>query len=250
MVTIKKDFIPASNDNRPGYALTPAYITVHNTTNTAKGADAKMHANYVKNRSTSVSWHFTVDDSVIYQHLPIDENGWHAGDGTNGTGNRKSIGIEICENADGDFEKATANAQWLIRKLMKENNIPLKHVVPHKKWSGKDCPGKLLEHWSSFINGISFSDTPPKESSPSYPLPSGMIKLTSPYRKGTKILQLQKALAALHFYPDKGAENNGIDGVYGPKTANAVKRFQLMNGLTADGIYGPKTKAKLKSKLK
>ncbi|WP_250540012.1 hypothetical protein, partial [Bacillus subtilis] len=24
------------------------------------------------------SWHFTVDDSVIYQHLPIDENGWHA----------------------------------------------------------------------------------------------------------------------------------------------------------------------------
>ncbi len=157
-----------------------------------------MHANYVTNRSTSVSWHFTVDDSVIYQHLPIDENGWHAGDGTNGTGNRNSIGIEICENADADFEKATANAQWLIRKLMKENNIPLKHVVPHKKWSGKDCPGKLLEHWSSFINRISFSDTPPKE----FILPA------------------------------------------------AVKRFQLMNGLTADGIYGPKTKAKLKSKLK
>ena len=250
MVTIKKDFIPVSNDNRPGYAMTPAYITVHNTANTAKGADAKMHANFVKNPSTSESWHFTVDDSVIYQHLPIDENGWHAGDGTNGTGNRKSIGIEICENADGDFEKATSNAQWLIRKLMKENNIPLNRVVPHKKWSGKECPRKLLDHWNSFINGISSSDTPPKETSPSYPLPSGVIKLTSPYRKGTNILQLQKALAVLHFYPDKGAKNNGIDGVYGPKTANAVKRFQLMNGLTADGIYGPKTKAKLKSKLK
>ncbi|MBG9767509.1 N-acetylmuramoyl-L-alanine amidase [Bacillus vallismortis] len=52
------------------------------------------------------------------------------------------------------------------------------------------------------------------------------------------------------FYPDKGAKNNGIDGVYGPKTANAVKRFQLMNGLTAAGIYGPQTKAKLKSKVK
>ncbi|MFQ1026972.1 peptidoglycan-binding protein, partial [Bacillus subtilis] len=41
-----------------------------------------------------------------------------------------------------------------------------------------------------------------------------------------------------------------IDSYYGPKTANAIKRFQLMNGLTSDGIYGPSTKAKLKSLLK
>ncbi|PAE39695.1 N-acetylmuramoyl-L-alanine amidase, partial [Bacillus licheniformis] len=39
-------------------------------------------------------------------------------------------------------------------------------------------------------------------------------------------------------------------GYYGPKTANAVKRFQLMHRLSADGIYGPKTKAKLESLLK
>ncbi|KFF57153.1 N-acetylmuramoyl-L-alanine amidase [Bacillus subtilis] len=55
-------------------------------------------------------------------------------------------------------------------------------------------------------------------------------------RKGDDVRQIQKALAALCFYPDKGAKNNGIDGVYGPKTANAVKRFRLVNGLTADGI--------------
>ncbi|MEC2327513.1 peptidoglycan-binding domain-containing protein, partial [Bacillus paralicheniformis] len=42
----------------------------------------------------------------------------------------------------------------------------------------------------------------------------------------------------------------GIDGYYGPKTANAVKRFQLMHGLSADGIYGSDTKAKLKTLLK
>lgn len=67
--------------------------------------------------------------------------------------------------------------------------------------------------------------------------------------KGAAVKQIQKALAALYFYPDKWAKNNGIDSVYGPKTANAVKRFQSVNGLTADGIYGPKTKSKLKSKL-
>lgn len=68
--------------------------------------------------------------------------------------------------------------------------------------------------------------------------------------KGTAVRHIQEALAALYFYPDKGAKNNGIDGFYGPKTADAVKRFQLMNGLGADGIYGPKTKAKLELLLK
>ncbi|WP_144523778.1 peptidoglycan-binding domain-containing protein, partial [Bacillus pumilus] len=49
---------------------------------------------------------------------------------------------------------------------------------------------------------------------------------------------------------DKGAKNNGVDGYYGPKTADAVKRFQLMHGLAADGIYGPKTKSALEKAMK
>lgn len=49
-------------------------------------------------------------------------------------------------------------------------------------------------------------------------------------RKGDDVRQIQKALAALYFYPYKGAKNNGIDGVYGPKTADAIRRFQLMHG--------------------
>ncbi|MEC1034677.1 peptidoglycan-binding protein, partial [Bacillus paralicheniformis] len=84
----------------------------------------------------------------------------------------------------------------------------------------------------------------------SYKLPSGIYKVKSPLMQGTAVRQIQEALSALYFYPDKGAKNNGIDGYYGPKTANAVKRFQLMNGLSADGIYGPKTKAKLEALLK
>ncbi|MEC0478626.1 peptidoglycan-binding domain-containing protein, partial [Bacillus licheniformis] len=36
----------------------------------------------------------------------------------------------------------------------------------------------------------------------------------------------------------------------GPKTADAVKRFQSMYGLSQDGIYGPNTKAKLAAALK
>ncbi|MGY8615268.1 N-acetylmuramoyl-L-alanine amidase [Bacillus velezensis] len=307
MVKITKDFIPVGHNNRPGYAMNPAYITVHNTANTARGANAAMHARYEKNPETPTSWHFTVDEKEIYQHLPLNENGWHAGDGNRGTGNRKSIGIEICENSDGDFEKAVANAQWLIKKLMKEQGISLANVVPHQHWSGKYCPRKLLDRWDSFKAGISGAPSSPAKTEvkaggatytvkkgdalsiiaqktgvsmatlqrlngikdpnfikvgqvlkltgsassssgkkkSSYTLPSGIFKVTSPLTKGTAVKQIQTALAALYYYPDKGAKNNGIDGYYGPKTANAVKRFQSMHGLKADGIYGPKTKAKL-----
>lgn len=160
MVKITKDFIPVGHNNRPGYAMNPAYITVHNTANTEKGANAAMHARYVKNPETATSWHFTVDEKEVYQHLPLNESGWHAGDG-NGTGNRKSIGIEICENSDGDFDKAVANAQWLIKKLMKEQGISLSNVVPHKHWSGKQCPHKLLDRWDSFKTGISGAPSSP-----------------------------------------------------------------------------------------
>ncbi|NPC94030.1 peptidoglycan-binding protein [Bacillus sp. WMMC1349] len=48
----------------------------------------------------------------------------------------------------------------------------------------------------------------------------------------------------------KGVKNNWIDGYYGPKTKDAVRRFQLMHRLAADGIYGPKTKTKLEVLLK
>lgn len=80
----------------------------------------------------------------------------------------------------------------------------------------------------------------------SYNLPSGILKVTKPLTKGPQVKAVQQALASIYFYPDKGAINNGIDGYYGPKTANAVSRFQMMHGLTPDGIYGPKTKETLR----
>ncbi|MDE1454737.1 N-acetylmuramoyl-L-alanine amidase [Bacillus paralicheniformis] len=91
---------------------------------------------------------------------------------------------------------------------------------------------------------------PSGSSKKTFTLPSGVLKVTSPLMKGTKVTQVQSALAAVYFYPEKGAKNNGIDGYYGKKTANAVKRFQSMYGLRQDGIYGPKTKAKLAAALK
>jgi N-acetylmuramoyl-L-alanine amidase len=153
---IKQKLIPTFNKKtRPRIAMKPIWITVHETDNVNKGADAEAHARLQYNgNSRTASWHYTVDEREIWQSIPDNEVAWACGDGSNGTGNRKSISIEICVNQDGNYEKAKDNAVWLIQDLMRKHNIPIGQVVPHKKWSGKACPRKLLPHWNVFINKI------------------------------------------------------------------------------------------------
>ncbi|QAS08875.1 N-acetylmuramoyl-L-alanine amidase [Bacillus subtilis] len=303
-------------------AMTAEYITIHNTANDASAAN---EISYMIGNTSSTSFHFAVDDKEVRQGIPTNRNAWHTGDGKNGTGNRKSIGVEICYSKSGGakYKAAEKLAIKFVAQLLKERGWGIDRVRKHQDWNGKYCPHRILsegrwdevkaaieaelkalggkttskpsssapkasggtytvkkgdtlsaiakEHGVSVANlqswnnikdpnkitvgqklkltGSSTSSPKPSNKKTSYALPSGVIKVTSPMTKGTKVRQVQNALAALYFYPDKGAKNNGIDGVYGPKTANAVKRFQLMHGLSADGIYGPKTKAKLAALL-
>lgn len=233
MVNIIQAYIPKHNRNRPGNTMKPLYITVHNTSNTAKGANAGSHAAFVARSSTGVSWHYTVDNQVIYQHLPLNENGWHAGDGR-GNGNMKSIGIEICENADGNFEQAVENAQWLIRKLMGDLGIPLSNVVPHKHWSGKECPRKLLGRWDQFKVGIatdrtgskstrkpvrteSLSHKAPVTKQKSSNLPSGILKITKPLTKGPQVIAVQKPYPPSISTQTKGQKTTGLMAIMDQK---------------------------------
>lgn len=150
-VDFKVDLIPKENrSSRPGLEMVPTTITVHETDNENEGADARSHTVYVDNTREYVSWGFTVDDSIIIQELPIFENAWHAGDGPKGPGNRTSLSIEICVNRDGNYEVARANAVKLIVFLLKHIKT-LKGVVPHQKWTGKNCPRKILKRgWDKF----------------------------------------------------------------------------------------------------
>jgi N-acetylmuramoyl-L-alanine amidase len=139
-------FIPRGAANRPGYLMVPEYFTVHETGNKSIGANALMHAIFLKSREAAakpVSWHYTVDDRRIVQHLPLNESGWHSGDGRNGPGNRTTIGIEICVNRDGNLRQAYLNAAWLIAKLTREGLISPGREKTHNWWSGKDCPHLL-----------------------------------------------------------------------------------------------------------
>jgi N-acetylmuramoyl-L-alanine amidase len=155
-----QDLIPKGRDNRPGRAMKPQHITVHDTGNANKGAGAKNHAAYLKGSHAEmapVSWHYTVDDKHIVQHLPWNETAYHAGDGGYGKGNSTSIGIEICENPDGNRAKAEDNAIALIVDLLKEIGLTPDKVVPHKFWTNKQCPRVILGRqngWAEFMAKI------------------------------------------------------------------------------------------------
>ena len=156
-IAIQTHLIAPGADNRPGGSNPCKYITIHETGNTAKGADAAAHAAYLDSDAGErdmVSWHYTVDDHAIVQHLPDYETAYHAGDGKDGPGNATSIGIEICVNAGGDFEAAKANAAALVRLLMEEHGIDIEHVVQHNHWNGKDCPKTIRATtgaWEAFL---------------------------------------------------------------------------------------------------
>jgi hypothetical protein len=147
-IKIVQNLIPISHTaSRPQYPMSAEYITIHNTADS--GVDVYRMSEYVITQTGYKSWHFTVGSKEIHQHLPITESGWHSGDGQNGTGNRKSIGIEICE-VDGAEELAIK----FVAELLKALNMSIDKVVSHKHWSGKNCPRLILPHWNDFIEDI------------------------------------------------------------------------------------------------
>jgi N-acetylmuramoyl-L-alanine amidase len=135
------------------------YITIHETDNTAKGADAQAHANLQsKGNSRQASWHYTVDDKEAIQSFDHKFQLWHAGDGAH-DGNLHSIAIEICVNSDGDYKKAVQNAIELTKQIMASEHIPIGNVVQHNHWSGKDCPDNLRSgakgiNWNQFVERL------------------------------------------------------------------------------------------------
>ncbi len=169
------DLVPkgqyARREHRP---MRPDFITIHATENRSRGAGAYSHAQMLKrgllkgrhNAIGYVSWHFTVDDHSIYQSLPTSERGEHAD--YDGMGNRRSIGIEMCENRGNDRARTLDRTARLTAWLMKEHGIPPSRVVPHMHWrmirhdDGRDlghkkCPhflldkGRLGARWRAFM---------------------------------------------------------------------------------------------------
>lgn len=153
MVKIKDNF--SNNQNYYPEKNKRKYITIHETANTGVGANADAHANFINN-GAGETWHYTVDSEKAVCHYYHTTSCWHTG---NYNGNTQSIGIEMCINRDGNYRKTLQNTIELVKKIMKEENISVGHVVQHNYWSGKHCPTLLREgnsgmNWQQFIASV------------------------------------------------------------------------------------------------
>ncbi|WP_456275027.1 peptidoglycan-binding domain-containing protein [Bacillus sp. AK031] len=74
-----------------------------------------------------------------------------------------------------------------------------------------------------------------------FPLPSGILQEGD---EGNGVRLVQRALKQINFDPGT------IDGIYGPLTADAIRRFQETYAeLKNDGIYGPNTRKYIQMEL-
>ena len=154
MVNIRQNLVSPSKYNiKCPYTMVPQGITVHNTAN---NAPAENEIAYMIRNNYEVSFHYAVDDKEIVQGIPDTRNAWHCGDGGNGTGNRTTIGVEICYStgAKATFEKAQENAAEFVAYKLKQYGWDISKVYTHQHWNGKHCPHRTLDEygWDYFLN--------------------------------------------------------------------------------------------------
>lgn len=83
-LVVIENFVPEGKENRPGKVsgsgnqFSLRYVCVHDVGYTGT---ARVTSNNCVN-SNNTSWHYSTGNDGIYQQLPHDEIGWHAGDGT------------------------------------------------------------------------------------------------------------------------------------------------------------------------
>ncbi|OXB94689.1 N-acetylmuramoyl-L-alanine amidase [Parageobacillus galactosidasius] len=131
---------------------------------------------------------------------------------------------------------------WNIAKHLNTTVQQILQWNPEIKDPNKLQIGQRIRLKPSASNNASSGTNASTPAKTKYVLPDGILKLGD---KGEKVKQLQKALNAINFKCGKA------DGIYGPKTQDAVRRFQSMYAaLKDDGIYGPQTKQFLYQELK
>lgn len=137
-------FIPTEKYGvKAPYAMTPQYVTIHNTAN---DATALNEIAYMTRNDNQTSYHVAIDDVHAVQAIPFSRNAWHCGDGQ-GNGNRKSIGIEICYSKSGgdQYYAAEENAVEYTAYVLKQYGWGVDKVKWHRDWSGKHCPHRMID---------------------------------------------------------------------------------------------------------
>lgn len=246
------------------YSMRPQYITVHNTAN---DASARNEVSYMRRNSSSTSYHVAIDDKEVVIAAPFNRNCFHAGDGRYGTGNRKTIGIEICYSRSGGarFDAAEDNAARYIASLLKAYGWGINRVKRHYDWSRKYCPYRTMDRgWTRFLNMVRSYMGLPAASIPSGGEGTASVgKVAIDHKWGPATTRAsQKVLGtyidgivskqskrARKFLPNVSTASWKFVNKPG-RGSNMVRALQRLVGASVDGRCGPGTVAALQRFLK
>jgi N-acetylmuramoyl-L-alanine amidase len=154
-MVIHKDMLLTVGHNRPGIKLEPKGVVIHYTANPQKGANAIANRNYFENHpKIYASAHYVVDDTYVIKCIPENEVAWHCGENKtklaiekfDGNQNKYLIGIEMCVNSDGDWEKTYQNTIELVVDILNRYGWTIDDILRHYDLTNKACPKMMTKY--------------------------------------------------------------------------------------------------------
>jgi hypothetical protein len=216
------------------------------------------------NSTVTKAVHYFADEFGIIEALPDTIQGWHAG----GSANKSYLSVEQSEpyhDAEESFAATVKNVRYIVEAMQKKHGFSVSNIIGHYEghargiasnhgdpksdpdyvYNAKSAPWRdASKNGEGYYTRNAFTmdmlraeitadlgGNPPPPPPVIYPT----LRLTSPYTQGPEVKTLQTLLKA------KGVNPGPIDGVFGPQTEAAVKKFQTQDHLTVDGIVGPIT---------
>ncbi|MCM3324906.1 N-acetylmuramoyl-L-alanine amidase [Cytobacillus kochii] len=267
MVNVIKQLVSQEVVNQRSYGKGNKiqYITPHQTGNMGIGANAQMHANLQSNlNARQASWHYQVDDRMAIQSFEDNVMCWAAGDGR-GPGNTASIHIEMCINADGDYEQTINNGAALVKMLMDKYGLDRSRIKQHHDWSGKNCPAQLRAGykgitWEDFLNKV---DGVQEEENFGSPSPGPNQPKPKPVENGNSIVDYLNAQGIDSSFKNRAilAKQYGMNNYQGTAAQNIALLEKIKKGvpkkpqtapkanLNVDGKWGKSTTRALQKAL-
>lgn len=128
---IKQMLLPIGR-NRPGTALTPQGIIIHETA--TPGATPEDEAQYFAAADRKASAHYFAGPASIVQLIPENEQAWHAGK----TANSRYLSIELCHfDGQAQFEETWARAVWLAASICRRHGWAAGPNIYSHKWASE-----------------------------------------------------------------------------------------------------------------
>jgi hypothetical protein len=206
---------------KPGRRLVPAStrteFIVHHSAGPADQSIRAIQDHHIETRKMlDIGYNMLVRGTTgqIYIGRGWDMVGAHA------TGHN-TIAYGVCVIGTDTISAAAKDSlRWLFAEAVRRSGHPLK-ILGHRDVARTACPGDGIHRW------LQSGDLQRPRPAPR------LLRLLDPPLRGPDVRAVQLKVGATP------------DGIYGPRTHEAVVRWQMSHGLTPDGIVGPLTRAKL-----